>query len=272
MWLILAIVFISGCHHTAESLLRDGTIDAHRRVAVNDTMEAAVWVIQHRKTTDQPTTTAVLLHPWLTDKGYMLDLGKSLAREGWDVVLIDLRNHGRSTWGPSGWGGLEANDVRIVVDQLVKEKLISDEIYAMGISLGGCVAMLYSQSDPRCKGVLAVVPVDGIRGIVERTHFGPEPVEEKIVSLAAESGVDPVKATPSEMGKQATIPLIMVTAWFDIVVPSEQTDRIYENWGCANKRKVSIPGGHGSIQIGTNWVFQIGMNDLREMAAEKAKP
>ena len=113
------------------------------------------------------------------------------------------------------------------MDAVIKEKLVSGDVYAMGISLGGCVAMLYGQSDPRCKGVLAVVPVDGLRGIVERTHWGAESNEEKIASLAAESNIDPVEAIPSEKGKQAKIPLILVTAWFDMIVPSEQTARIY---------------------------------------------
>lgn len=70
------------------------------------------------------------------------------------VILVDLRNHGRSDWSEEFSYELMAEDIHELVDQLQLEDLI-----LVGHSMGGKVAMRFSQKYPDALEKLVVVDI-----------------------------------------------------------------------------------------------------------------
>lgn len=259
-----------GCNST-EHLLKAERIDAHREIASADDVSIDVWVISARDADGQPVDgphpTAVLLHPWLTDKTWFLPLGEQLAREGWHVVLPDLRGHGKSGGAWTTWGALERRDVRAVMDQLRAEGLASEEIYAFGASLGGCTALLYAVDDPHCRGVVAVAPVDGVRGFIAQSSPLSSEADraKKVVEHGERHGYDPAAADPTAAGASAEIPLRLIWGLMDSTVPHEQTGRIFDAWAGPKEHEARLDN-HGSIQWNKEGYFVEQMQKVRQMA------
>ena len=87
-----------------------------------------------------------------------LDNWQTLARqwaEHFRVILVDLRNHGRSPHAPEHTYAVMAEDVRGLFDQLQ----LPAETTLMGHSMGGKVAMRFALDHPERIGKLIVVDI-----------------------------------------------------------------------------------------------------------------
>ena len=80
----------------ADWLVEHGRINAHRRIAASGGTELDVWIINARVPADVRTVgaTVLVIHPLTASKAWFLSLGEDLARDGWDVILPDMRVHG----------------------------------------------------------------------------------------------------------------------------------------------------------------------------------
>lgn len=260
---------VCGCCTTTQ-LLKQGRIDAHRRIAADDGTEIDVWIIKALPVStadlinmDRPTV--VLLHPMITDKKWFLPLGELLSKEGWNVVLPDLRAHGRSGGEHVTWGAREKYDIKKVVDTLVQQKLISPRVFAMGASLGGCVAIQYAAVDSRCEGVLALAPPTGLRGYIEASTWplGTKRwIEDKIQRLAEQGGYEPDDASAVIAAGKLKCPVIFVHGRLDTTVPFSQVAEIHEA-AAGPKKMIRLWADHGGVQM---WCDQRLMKQMRMLA------
>ncbi len=99
----------------------------------------------------------VLVHGWGSNKSAMLDRA-ALLHDRYNLVFLDLRNHGQSEAAPTTQGVREASDVAAVVDWLETTKG-PEQIAAFGVSMGGVTALNEADSDERIDAV-----------IIESTH------------------------------------------------------------------------------------------------------
>ena len=181
-------------------------------------------------------------------------LGEQLAADGWDVVLPDLRAHGASGGKYITWGAKDKRDIKTVVETLIAERLISPRLYAMGASLGGCVAVQYAAYDSRCHGVLALAAPTGVNGVARRMY--PLATEgwlaRTIVSAGQIADFDPADASAVEAVGKLKCPLILVHGRLDIIVPYSHSERIYAA-ATGPRKLISLPlATHTTIQIGRN--------------------
>ncbi|WP_372016494.1 alpha/beta fold hydrolase [Pseudoxanthomonas sp. 10H] len=88
-----------------------------------------------------PRGTVVLLHGWMMDGGSLLPWSVELAERGYRTITVDLRNHGRSGSGPSGYGTREAGDVVAVLRQLRAQGEVTGPLHVMGVSYGAATAI-----------------------------------------------------------------------------------------------------------------------------------
>ncbi|MDC7807395.1 alpha/beta fold hydrolase [Luteimonas sp BLCC-B24] len=95
-----------------------------------------------------PRGTVLLLHGWMMDGGSLLPWSLALGQAGYRTVAIDLRNHGHSGRGPSGYGTREAHDVVDVVAALRARGEITGPLHVFGVSYGAATA-LFASADPR---------------------------------------------------------------------------------------------------------------------------
>ncbi len=223
---------------TGEQLIKEGKIDMHREVARPDGTVIDVWVIKGRPTTQLTRVigTVLILHG-VTESKVMFPyfgIGQRLSKMGYDVVLPDLRAHGRSTGKYVTYGALEKYDIKAVIDQLVKEGMIHTPIYAFGNNLGGSVAIQYAAIDPRCQGVMAVVPYKDMAsiGLAQLKIIAPMMSSQdyqEVLQRAGEMGeFDPAQASAVNAAKQLTCPLLLVHGVLDLSVPREHSKAIYE--------------------------------------------
>jgi pimeloyl-ACP methyl ester carboxylesterase len=88
-----------------------------------------------------PRGTVILLHGWMMDGGSLLPWSVELAEHGYRTITVDLRNHGRSGSGPSGYGTREAGDVVAVLRQLRAQGEVTGPLHVMGVSYGAATAI-----------------------------------------------------------------------------------------------------------------------------------
>jgi pimeloyl-ACP methyl ester carboxylesterase len=89
----------------------------------------------------KPRGTVVLLHGWMMDGGSLLPWSVELAQRGYRTISLDLRNHGRSGAGLSGYGTREAADVVAVLRQLRERGEVVGPLHVMGVSYGAATAI-----------------------------------------------------------------------------------------------------------------------------------
>jgi esterase len=142
----------------------------------------------------------VILHGLFGSSDNWLTLGKTFAKNGFRVVLTDLRNHGLSEHNETFDLKSIAEDLTELLSQLSKEKT-----FILGHSLGGKVAMQ-----------LAVTHPEMINGIIV-ADIGPMPYQirhEDIVS-ALQSVDTSILQSRKEAEEQLsnTIPSLEIRQW-----------------------------------------------------------
>lgn len=93
----------------------------------------------------EPRGTVVLLHGWMMDGDSLLPWSLQLAQAGYRSITIDLRNHGRSGGGPSGYGTREADDVAAAIHALRESGEVRGPLYLFGVSYGAATALFTAQ-------------------------------------------------------------------------------------------------------------------------------
>ncbi len=88
-----------------------------------------------------PRGTVVVLHGWMMDGDSLMPWALQLAQAGYRTISLDLRNHGRSGSGPSGYGTREGQDVAQVVSELRARGEIAGPLYLFGVSYGAATAI-----------------------------------------------------------------------------------------------------------------------------------
>ena len=114
-----------------------------------------------------PRGTVVLLHGWMMDGGSLLPWSLALAEAGYRTITLDLRNHGRSGHGPSGYGTREADDVVDAVAVLRESGEVVGPLHVFGVSYGAATA-LFAAADPRlgAERVVALESFDNAGGAI----------------------------------------------------------------------------------------------------------
>ncbi|WP_164271566.1 alpha/beta fold hydrolase [Stenotrophomonas sp. B1-1] len=104
-----------------------------------------------------PRGTVVLLHGWMMNGDSMLPWSLQLAGQGYRVVTLDLRNHGQSGAGPSGYGTYESDDVVDVIAELRARGEIRGPLYLFGVSYGAATALFAADKlGDQVEGVVAM--------------------------------------------------------------------------------------------------------------------
>jgi len=269
-----------------EKLIKDYKIDAHRRYTMSDkTTEIDVWIIKARPPKGQQPPkkvlargTVVILHGLSDSKARYLGLGRRLADNGFDVVLPDLRAHGKSTGQFTTYGAWERVDVKRVVDKLIAEKVVSRRVYVFGVSLGGSVAIQYAAIESKCRGVAAVAPFKDAYSITRRRLLllSQEDFEQTLARAGELANFTPDGASALKAAGVLSCPLLIIHGRLDTVVPYDHGRAIYEAAKDPKRMLTVAWAGHGSILMGREGWFVARIEELDQIARKydsaKAKP
>ena len=122
-----------------------------------DGTRLAGWYVPSGSETGPAGPTVVIVHGWGSNKSAMLERAAVL-HDRYNLVIVDLRNHGQSEAAATTQGLREAGDVEAVVDWLERTKE-PEQIALLGVSMGGVTALNEADSDDRIDAV-----------IIEATH------------------------------------------------------------------------------------------------------
>jgi pimeloyl-ACP methyl ester carboxylesterase len=127
-----------------------------------------------RKPTTAPATqplvtkgTVFLLHGIADRKefGPYMIYREILTHDGYRVVQVDLRGHGRSTGDFITFGVVESRDLVQLLDSLESQGKIIGPVGVLGVSYGASVAIEWAAIDPRIKAIVALEPFATFRQV-----------------------------------------------------------------------------------------------------------
>ncbi len=261
---------------TGEQLRQAKEIDACATISGVDKTPIDVWVL-NGKAGAAHKGTAIILHGFKDTKADFpyFHAARPLTRLGYDVVLIDLRAHGRSGGRYITFGAKEKRDVQAVMDALARKKLAAEPFYVFGANLGAAVAIQYAAIDPRVKGVVALAPYRDFAGIAAwQLHFlnpvmQPRDVQKEIADTAKLGGFDPADASTLEAAKKLTCPLLLVHGLLDLSIPLQHSEDIFKAAGGPKELRVLTPGLEEAALAAVleDWIAQ----RIDEVAAGKIK-
>ena len=242
----------------SEKLIEKGRITNQGHITAADGAKISYWVLRHRQVhpgataADQSRGTVLLIHPLLTSKTWFLSLAQVLSDRGFDVVLPDLRAHGESGGQYVTWGAKEKDDLKRVMDRLLKDKTVSNRIYVMGASLGGCVAVQYAAYDKRCRGVVSICPPVGAREVAGRILplVSQHDLEERIRWAGRLASFDPAEASAAASASKLQCPIILIHGKCDVVVPYQHSEVIFQ--AAPEPRQLILQNwaDHMTVQVG----------------------
>lgn len=238
---------------SSKQLEEQGTIFAGRRYTMPDNVEIDVWVLKASPKA-APQGTVLAIHGLGDAKVTYLTLAKMLAKKGFNVVLPDLRAHGRSTGRYVTYGALEKHDQLRVIDALYEEKLISEPLLAFGISLGGSVAIQYAAIDPRVKGVMAMAPLKDIDSVVRKFLNAPFMSDEDLQTVLIRAGemgkFDPKSASALKAIATVRCPVLLVHGKLDTIVRDADSEELKKAAGGPVELELIPWAGHIGMLFG----------------------
>ena len=125
---------------------------AGSEVVTTDGVPIAGWYIPSASGLGPTGPTVIVAHGWKSNKSEALKYAVPF-HDAYNVVLVDLRNGGRSGAADTTWGLHEQLDVRAMIDWLERTKHPS-WIAAMGNSMGGATVLAEAVNDPRVRALI----------------------------------------------------------------------------------------------------------------------
>jgi len=240
---------------TSDQLVKTKSISAARRYTMPDKTELDVWVVKALPR-PRPRGTVLVIHGLCDSKVTYLRLARMIADKGFDVILPDLRAHGRSTGKYVTYGALEKQDLKRVVDELLKEGLVPGPVYAFGQSMGAAVAIQYAAIEPSVKGVMAIAPSRDLRTTCRRLINNIAPFMsnedfEKVLARAGEiAGFDPNDGSSVDAIAKLQCPVLLVHGKLDVAVPYTDSEVLYAAANDPKELQLDPLAGHIGMPIG----------------------
>lgn len=254
-------------------------IDQVIKVTADDGAVIDAWLVHNRPAEPNAVKspargTILVLHGVFYSKTWFLSLSDVLARRGWDVVLVDLRGHGRSGGEYCSWGALEKRDMKRLMDHLLAKKLVSPNLYVFGFSMGASIALQYAAYDTRCQGVVAIAPPTGIEGVARLLMplASPDHIAQ-VVKRAGELGhFDPNESSALDAVKHLHCPMLLVHGTMDCVVPYQHSQALIEA-ATGVKKLITVPlATHISVQSGRDDWLADRVDELISMSPAASQP
>lgn len=194
----------------------------------------------------------ILLHGYTSEGWHMAGFAEQYLKNGFSILMPDLRAHGQSEGQHVTMGYYESVDVIEWIYEIIR-KDPKAQIVLHGISMGAATAMMVTGEDLP-EQVKCVIEDCGYTSLWEEYKYYirknyklptfPVLYAANIIS-SARIKVDFNEVSPLEAVKCSKIPTLFIHGDQDTLVPFYMLDTLYENAAC-EKDKLVIPGAaHG---------------------------
>ena len=213
---------------------------------------------------DQGSSTYVIMvHGYRGDGASIISPIKNFKKQGYNLLIPDLRGHGFSDCDYIGMGWDDRLDIIQWIDYLI-QKDQNASIILYGVSMGGATVMnVAGEKIP--KQVKAIIEDCGYTSVwdVFKTHINMNEVESEI-ALHMASFVTKMRAgyyledvKPIEQVKKSQTPILFIHGSQDNFVPFSMLDELYQAANCQKEKLVVEGAGHAnSCSVGEDIYYQ----------------
>lgn len=223
------------------------------QVESSDSLQLTAWLFN--TTNDTAQGTIILLHGIRSSKEYFLPEVPRFLEWGYNVVLMDNRSHGASQGLYCTFGFKEKEDVKRLVDILLKDGS-TQNIGVWGQSLGGAIALQALAYDNRLRFGIIESTFSNFREIAQHYIQRAIPIFPKffknyLINRAGKlADFNPDVVLPAEAAKKIKSPVLMVHGDVDQNIPPFHGQRIFENLGSSNKQFHEVKGAaHANVWV-----------------------
>jgi uncharacterized protein len=220
---------------TAEMLDRTGATKEDFPVRAPDGIELRGWKVRPIA----PNGDWVLLFHGVSDnRTGVLGHAEFLLRHGYSLVMMDSRDHGESGGDMATYGWKERYDTVAITDALYATENVH-HLYALGVSMGGAIALQSAAVESRIEAVSAEAPFANLREVsydyaglhagswLGKTLFRPAPMAA-MHSVEKEGGFKPQDVSPEKAVAGRAFPILLICGTRDSTIPCRHSERIYK--------------------------------------------
>jgi predicted MFS family arabinose efflux permease/pimeloyl-ACP methyl ester carboxylesterase len=195
--------------------------------------------------------TIIMTHGLFRSRYEMLDRGIALWREGYSVLLYDLRRHGQSRAEFSTIGYDERHDVAAAL-KFVRERAPENQVVLMGVSMGAAATLLAAAENEGVSAVIAESSFlsfsDTVRHHIGLAHLPAFPFATLLIRFTAwRLNFKPSDFDILEAVKKIKCPILFIGGGADRRMPNESVlEPLYAAASNPLKRKFIVEGAqHG---------------------------
>lgn len=221
-----------------------------------------------------PRGTMVLLHGMYGGILQLLPQALHFAERGYRVVLVDLRAHGQSGGRYVTFGVREREDLAALVDALRARDRVVRPLVLYGTSLGAAVALQGAATGVTVDRIVAIAAMADAREVVAgsgpemvpgwlRWLISAERLEAAMERAQRMAGFTWKDASTVTRAPEVAVPVLLVHAREDGIVPFEHAERLREALSCSTLRPVDRHG-HASLMMDPRATVGLALSWLAE--------
>jgi alpha-beta hydrolase superfamily lysophospholipase len=161
-----------------------------------------------------------------------------LLRNGFSVLMMDVRAHGESGGDKATYGWLERHDTQAIAEALFSGEKVHC-FFLLGESMGASIALQSAAVEPRVDGVVAESAFANLKEVsfdyaglhvshwLGRTLFRPAS-SLALKGATQEGGFKAEDVSPEKAVAERPFPVLLICGTGDHNVPARHTKRIYE--------------------------------------------
>lgn len=219
----------------AQMLARAGSTKEDFSVRASDGVELRGWKI---RTIEASGDWVLLFHGVGDNRTGMLGYAEFLLRHDYSVVMMDSRAQGESGGDMATYGYKERYDTTAVTDKLYSTEKVH-QLFALGVSMGGALALQSAAVEPRIRGVVAEDPFANLREVsydyaglrwnplLGKTLFRPASITG-MDAMARAGGFDPADDSPEKAVTERPFPVLLICGTRDHTIPCRHAQQIYD--------------------------------------------
>ncbi|MBV9120423.1 MAG: alpha/beta fold hydrolase [Chloroflexi bacterium] len=199
--------------------------------SVQDHLKLSGWFLDAHS-----SQTVILVHGYRANRLQIdvpaLDVAQRLVAEGYNTLMFDLRDSGRSEGNETTIGVFEQRDVEGAIDYVKSLGDPGRRLILLGYSMGAATALIVAGQDPRVDAVITDSPFADLYPYLQGnlpvwSHLPAFPFTPLILAIEpALTGADPHKSDPIDWVGRTRAPILFIHGLADKSIPYQNSQQL----------------------------------------------
>ena len=237
--------------------------DTSKEVYINSTNNGSLKLHAYEIQNDTNSDIwAIVIHGYMSQGSGMTSYAKEFYKRGYNVLVVDLRGHGKSEGDYIGMGWHDRLDVIDWINYITSRNHES-KIMLFGISMGAATTMMVTGEKLPNNVKLAISDCGytsawdefeyQLKQLFNLPKFPVLYAADSICKIRAHYSIKETSAL--EQVKKSKTPTLFIHGDADDFVPFEMLDKLYEAASCEKERLVVSGAGHGLSAVVDNKTY-----------------